>query len=496
MRENTLRMGLAQTENRTKTYNEMDAWSSSSNPLMDLFATMGASREKEEKEIEQIVLQSLSYDALLTLKAIFYARDIRGGLGERRFFRIALKTFASKMPSAAIKNFANVAEFGRWDDLYVFDGTLIEEEMYEFLKEQLKQDINNMLRGKPVSLLGKWLKSVNASSKESRRLGRKTARHFGMSEKEYRKTLSSLRSYIDIVEKKMSADEWENIEYSKVPSRAMNIYRNAFQEHDRYGFEQYLENVAAGTETIHASTLYPYDLVEKYVRELFWKTDIAPLDPVVEAQWQALPNYANTEDNILIMADTSGSMRGRPFATSVGLAIYFAERNRGIFHNSFMTFDQNPRFVELKGQTLRDKIESVPVIHANTDIEKAFELLLSAANLNEVPQEDMPSTIVIISDMQFDQATYAWEDINWDFYSSIKQRFAYDGYTIPNIVFWNVNATHSVFHALSDYEGVQLASGQSPAVFTQVMDSLGLTPYESMIKVLSRERYNSVTLAS
>lgn len=478
---------LREETNWTKTENGANALKSTNSSLVDLFGVIGALRNRSEDDIISLFSKAFSEDALLATKMSFYNRNVRGGLGERYTSRVIWKFLANNHPEIIRKNLDNIPYFGRWDDLYTFIGTPVEKDMWEFVKRTLNEDIESMNNNKPVTLLAKWLKSVNSNSKETNMLGRYTRRSLGMREDEYRKTLSKLRNYISVTEVKMSNNDWKSINYAVVPSKAMNNYRNAFRKHDIEGFNEYINNVKTGTAKINSTTLYPYDIVEKYMYNVHRKDD------VLEEQWKALPNYVEGENNILIMADVSGSMTGRPMATSVGLATYFAERNNGAFKNLFMTFSSEPSFIELKGSTLYEKIRNVmrSPWGMSTNLELAFNLVLNTAVKNRVPYEDMPKSIIVISDMSIDRCT----DVRrWTFYDSMKDKFNRYGYDIPNIVFWNVNARETVFHTKSNYKGVQLASGSSPSVFKAILEGVDLTPYEMMVKTLSNPEYNRVVI--
>ncbi len=482
---------LERESNYTTTENGAIALKSTNSTLLDLFGEIGALRGRTENEIEAKFIKAFAEDKLLATKMAFYARDIRGGLGERRVFRVILKYLANVRPEIVIKNLYNIPFYGRWDDLYTLIGTPVEKSMWEFIKRQLQEDLESVANNKPVSLLGKWLKSVNTSSQESRVLGKLTAKNLGLSEKQYRKILSELRKYIDVVERKMTANEWDKINYSSVPSRAMTIYRNAFYRHDPNRFDEFIENVKQGKEKINSSTLYPYDILERMCDEGF---DLAYIkyDPVLEEQWKALPNYIDGEHNVLVMADTSGSMIGRPMATSVGLAIYFAERNKGIWRNKFMTFSSEPSFVEIKGDTLYEKLKCVPEIVGNTNLEAALKLILDTAIKHKLTQEDIPKSLIIISDMQFDEATEDYGKMT--FYDTMKEIYNRAGYEIPNIVFWQVDSRRDSFQVTSEYKGVQLASGQSPSVFKSILNTIGKTPYEAMLEILNNPRYDYVVV--
>lgn len=488
---------LRNEDNFTFTENGATALKSTYSSLVDLFGSIGAFRSRTDNEIIDAFSKAFAEDKLLATKMAFYARDIRGGLGERRVFRIILGFLAKVYPEIAKKNLKHIPTFGRFDDLYEFVGTEVESTMWDIIREQWETDVQNMKENKSVSLLSKWLKSVNTSSKESSRLGKLTADKLGLSEKEYRKTLSALRKYLDVTEIKMSHNQWSDINYAGVPSRAMSIYRNAFRKHDEDRFNAYIESVSKGESKINASTLFPYDIIEKMQLRTGWNGNYLAVnhyDKVLEEQWKTLPNYIEGENNVLVMADTSASMSGRPMATSVGLAMYFAERNHGVFKDVFMTFSSRPSFVQLKGSTVYERIRCIPSIVENTNLQAAFELILRTAINNNLTAEDMPKSLVVISDMEFDSATGYYSSDRWTFYESMKKMYADKGYEIPNVIFWNVNSRHDVFQVTSDYKGVQLASGQSPSVFKSILKNIGKTPYEAMVDVLNDPRYDCITI--
>jgi len=229
-----------------------------------LFGQIGAMRKRPDADIESAFSKAFAEDKLLATKMAFYARNVRGGLGERRTARIIFKFLAKLYPDVMKKNIQFLPLFGRYDDLYEFVGTPVENDMWRLIQEQWNLDIKNMKDNKPISLLAKWLKSVNTSSQESNKLGKLTAKNLGLSEKEYRKTLSVLRRYLDVTEVKMSHNQWSDINYAGVPSRAMSIYRNAFRKHDEDRFNAYIESVSKGEAKINSSTLFPYDILEKW----------------------------------------------------------------------------------------------------------------------------------------------------------------------------------------------------------------------------------------
>lgn len=472
----------------TRTENGAVALNTTSDARLDLFGTIGALRDADENRITTLFSEAYAQDKLFATKIIFYARDIRCGLGERKTFRTIIRYMAENHPEALRPNLDLIGVFGRYDDLYELIGTPLEGDMWKTMKNQFEEDLKNLNEGKAISLLAKWIKTADASSTETRKLGILTAQKLGYPVYNFKRIVRSMRKQIGVVESLMSAGKWNEIKYPEVPSRAMMIYRRAFAKHDPDGFSEFINKADKGEVKINASTLYPYDIVEKI---LYGKEN----NKVLEAQWKALPNYVERGTNALIMADVSGSMYWngrRPLATAIGLAIYFAERNVGSYHNLFMTFSGKPQIVALKGETLHQKIINVAKANwgGSTNLKAAFEKVLDIAEENNVSQEEIPKAIVVISDMEID----CCGNKDWSFYDKMANKFQKDGYIIPNVIFWNVNSRHDVFHADTTRKGVQIASGQSVTVFKQVLQNLGYNPIEAMENTINSERYACITV--
>lgn len=471
----------------TKTENGADAKNTTDSALLDMFATIGSMRSRSEYEIIQKFELAFQEDRLGAMRCLFYARDIRGGLGERRVFRVLLPHIARKHFHELNANLKLIPEYGRWDDFYSLIDTPIESQVWSIISVCLNSDKADMEQGKPCSLLSKWLKKADASSPNTRKLGIYTAKKLGMSVYDYKRLCVKLRRYIDVVEQRMSANEWETINYPAVPSRAMMNYRKAFARHDQERFNEYLNKVQSGEQKINSATLYPYDIVEKI---LYGHED----SKVLEAQWDNLPDYVDGDVNAVVMADVSGSMWGRPMATSIGLAMYFAERNKGAYHNLFMTFSGNPKFVEVKGKTITQKINFISKAdwEYNTDLEKALLKILDVAIENHCSQEEMPKSLIIISDMEIDEAD--GQNHRENFYDYVSRVYEEYGYKIPNVVFWNVDSRHDVFLADKDRKGVQLVSGQSASTFKNLIGCADKTPVEMMYSVLNSDRYQAIQI--
>ena len=472
----------------TKTENGADAKNTTDSALLDMFATIGSMRSRSEDEIIRKFELAFKEDPLGAMRCLFYARDIRGnGLGERRVFRVLLPYIANNHTDAVMKNLNCIPEYGRWDDFYSLIDTPVEDEVWERIKLILDTDAILMEQGKSCTLLAKWLKKADASSPNTRKLGIYTAKMLGMSVYDYKRLCVKLRRYIDVVEQRMSANEWDTINYPAVPSRAMMNYRKAFARHDQERFDEYLNKVQSGEQKINSATLYPYDIVEKI---LYKHED----NKVLEAQWNNLPDYVDGDVNAVVMADVSGSMSGRPMATSIGLAMYFAERNKGAYHNLFMTFSQNPQFVEIKGNNITQKINFISKADwkMNTDLEKALLKILDVAIENHCLQEEIPKSLIIISDMEIDRC--ARQAHRENFYDYVSRVYEEHGYKIPNVVFWNVNSRHDVFLADKNRKGVQLVSGQSASTFKNLIGCVDKTPVEMMYSVLNSDRYQAIRI--
>ncbi len=475
---------LKKNDNRTKTTNGAGALKSTCSGLVDLFGSIGAMRHREAIDIENKFAQAFSEDRLLAMKLLFYARDIRGGLGERRTARVVYKHLACQHPIVLKKNLKQISYYGRWDDLWVLLDTELSDAVVEIVRGQLEAD----LVSETPSLLAKWLPSHNTSSKTTRRYAKILMRGLNWDAKSYRQTLSALRRKIDVLEAKMSSRQWGDIAYSQVPANAMSLYSKAFCRNDEKRFKAYIESVKTGDEKVNASVLYPYNITEKMLY------DSAANYELLEQQWYSMPDFVEGhEKNVLVMADVSGSMTGRPMATSIGLALYFAERSKGAFANHFMTFSASPSVIQVTGETLYEKVRCVLNSDwgMNTNFESALELILRTAVENRLPASDLPEVLAVVSDMQFDGSLHAPRK-GWTFYSKMKRTYAAAGYRIPEIVFWNVNSPLDAFQASMDCEGVKLVSGQSASVFKCVLRSQTATPYDFLLEVLNSERYSGV----
>ena len=492
-------MNFAQTAKQNATHklteNGAHAYSTTKNPVLDLFAEIGSLRPRTESDILMKFSEAFNYDRTLATKMFFYAGNIRGGLGERRTFRIILKYLANSYPSIVRDNIALIPHFNRWDSIFTLVGTACENDMWQVITEQLMSDMAAVKRSnvsnKPVgiSLLAKWMPTETAHNKNTIALAKRAIHKLGVTPRQYRKMLSALRKHLNIVERLMSENKWDEVEYPAVPSYAMKNYRKAFGNHDQERFSAYIESLKKGEKKINASTLYPYDLVHQYWSKGWGRL---PVDDIIEAQWNALPNYVEGENNVLVMADVSGSMYGRPIETSIGLATYFAQHNKGDYYGLYMTFTDRPHFIDIsRTKTLSSAIQKVrdTDVGYSTNLDKAFDMILNHAIQNNVSPADMPKALIVVSDMEID--SYFRGRGNLDFVKYQKAKFAQHGYQLPKLIMWNVEARNDTF--LSQSEDVLLVSGQATSTFKQLCGDLnGVTAWDLMLKTLNDPMYDCI----
>jgi uncharacterized protein with von Willebrand factor type A (vWA) domain len=469
---------LKQTTNRNSvTENGALTNDSTLNPVLDLFS-MGAAMRGRKADAVKLFKRAYAFDQKLAIRCLFYIRDIRGGQGERDIFRDCVASLPEETQKAIAKY---VPEYGRYDDWLSFGDSVKQTTIAEMIKEQLKADESNMKASKSVSLLAKWLPSENTSSKETRKQAKLIREAIGMNPGEYRRTLSTLRAYIKVLERHMSAKEWDKVDYESLPSQAHRKHVDAFKRHDEARYAEYVEAVQKGEKKIKTSTLFTYEVFDM-VKE--GKNDVA------DVMWANLPDYTNGK-NALVLADVSGSMSGRPMSISVSLALYFAEHNKGIFKNHFLTFTTNSKLVQVLGKTLTEKLDNIENEDwdGSTNIMSAFKAILDAAVRGKSTQEEMPSTLYVISDMEFDSATDENDQTNFE---AAKKMFEEAGYELPHVVFWQVDSRNDQSPATMYDSRVTLISGSSQSSFRYAVE--GKTPLESMNDILNSERYSKITI--
>lgn len=491
---------LKQESNKTFTENGAATLKTTQSDCLDLFATIGAIRRESDEEIIARFMRAFAEDKDIAMKLLFFARDIRGGLGERKVFRVCLKWLSYNAPETVRKNLSYISEYGRFDDLLVLFDTPVEKDMLDLIRDQLRKDIEAMNNNEEVSLLGKWLPSVNASNANTIKAAKKIARFLAMDDKGYRKMLSKLRAYIRIIENNLREKDY-TFDYEKQPSKAMFKYRGAFARNDAERYNTFLNRVSFGEAKLNASTLAPYEIVEPCLNEYwsrlpFMKDLTEEEKKSLNATWEALPDFGS-EANALAIIDTSGSMycdaKPLPAAVALSLGIYFAEHNTGAFKNHFIEFSREPELIEIKGEAFADKLQYICSFNkvADTNIEAVFDLVLSAAVNNNVPESELPEKLIIISDMEFNACVKNAGATN---FNNAKAKFEMAGYKLPEVVFWNVASRNRQQPVTKNEQGVALVSGCTPRLFSQVVDGslAAMTPYEFMLDVLGSERYEKI----
>ena len=498
---NTLLNGMKQATNFTLTENGGITHKTTNSDLLDMFAMGAAMRNRSDEDVILMFQKAYAENPELAMKMLFYIRDVRGGQGERRFFRVVIRYMAgNKMMRESIrKNIENIAEYGRWDDLYALCDTPLEQDVFAFIKKQLALD----LECKTPSLLAKWMKSENASSNETKRLADKTRHYLGMNHKEYRKTLSIMRARINVLEVLMSANRWDEIEFDKIPSKAGLIYKNAFARRDiiKAKYEKFAKDE---NTKVNATTLYPYEVVEKAISLMhpgWWSNSKVALDNtdrlMINKYWDNLTDYfKGAKLDALCMIDTSGSMSGTPINVATALGLYCAERNQGPWHNHYISFSSRPQLIETAGVDFCDKVDRIVRTNLceNTNIEAAFDMVLNTAIRTHA---QLPEYMIVISDMEFDHATgNYWHSVGSmttataeTVMETIERKFNSYGFRMPKLIYWNVDARQANIPMIGNHY-VSYVSGFSPSIFKSILT--GKTGWDLMLEAIDCERYDRI----
>ena len=505
---NTFMNALTNNE-KSYTANDGTAYRTSGSPLVDLNFSVPALRQAavdfygkskhnshfystdrtmDAVEALRLFITSYEEDPLYTMKWLMYARHIKLGLGERDIFRMMLTKIGDLHPEMALQFIIGTElwNYGRWDDVLriFFDTTrnILHDGLGELISNQFRSDIIGCGLGDSISLLAKWMPSNNTSSKEKRSEAVILQSLLHLSAREYRKTLSRLREYLAVVDRKASLNQWNDINYNHVPSKANLKYRNAFLKHDEERRQVYLASLEKGDDSvkINSNSMFLYDIVQAYVKaDSCWDSSLNPYDETLEQLWNAQESPKDYDD-ILVIRDGSGSMgqqlSGNSSVTALSvadsIALYCAQHNKNeSFKNRFITFSNRPQIVDISMcQTLRDKLRRLHRFddYSNTDIEATFDLILDTAVKNHLPQDELPSSCLIISDMQFDQATN--HEDNTTVIESCRQKFESLGYSMPRLIFWNVSVyAHNTIPLQVHPSGVILVSGFSKSIVDMVV---------------------------
>lgn len=448
-------------------------YASTYNSNLDVFTML--TRYNSDEEIIKLFNNALNEDEDLALANLLYILDIRNGKGERRIFKTIFKDLCINHTSCALRVLPFIAELGRYDYILVGLDTPINNEIISLIKKQLDED----LESENPSLLAKWLPS-HRSHNVNNLIAKKIIKGLNITEREYRKVLSILRKKLNLVEKNLTDKKYENIDFNKVPTKAMLKYTNTYMNKMNDEYLEYKKQVKKGESKIKTNGLFAYEIIKKILSGL--KID----DELYDLMWNNQKDVLKgCNTNVLVMADTSGSMtcyNGIPYATSVGLALYTAQRNTGAFKNHFITFSNKPYLCEVKGQTIKEKVNNIPCYIENTDIDKAFELILRTMKENNLKQEELPSHLLIISDMEFDTGVYSKGGTNLEGW---KQAFNDEGYKLPIIIFWNVAGRTNGVPATKFDNDVAMVSGFSTNILENLLTLENYTPNNVMLEKLS-----------
>lgn len=459
--------------------------------IIDFFFHSAAMREANVNRITDMWDKAFKEDPQTALRILFYVRDVRGGQGERRVFRIIVKHMLNNKNTLEwlCDNAKLIPEYGRWDDLiyliYKGKNTPFEKIGLKIIDNQLFNDYQ-FIGTSEVSLLGKWMPSENASNSNTKEMAKYFIKKLKLTSRDYRKVLSAIRKHLRIVETNLMKKDYESIDYSTIPSKANLKYRRAFLRNDNKRYTKYLDKVNKGESKINAFTLYPYEIVSRFT---YWFTPSKEEAETLNTLWNNLPDYVD-DLNGIVVADTSGSMMGRPLDVSVSLAMYIAERNKNkAFKDYFISFSSRPKFHKINGNNLNERCNSVQLGDvSNTNIQAVFELMLYRAKEYNVSVEDMPKFILIVSDMEFDEASSNSSLSNFE---NIRKQYQNAGYPMPTLVFWNVNSRNNHTPVTINDRGVVLVSGCSPVIMKYALTAC--TNLMDIVKnVTNSDRYNTI----
>ena len=495
---NEIKKTLNDEFNYSQTENGALGYRTTGKALLDLNFQVASLRTASANQIIDMFMKAFYEDKLMAIKWLFYVRDAREGIGERRLFRIMIEYLSNHNPEVIKDLIQYIPEYGRYDDMWCIIGTQHTDVVSDIIKARLEEDNANANNNKPVSLLAKWLPSVNTSSKKTVKKAKQIIKLLGTNERSYRKMLSKLRKYIDVVEVKMSDNRWSEVKYEAVPSRANIIYNGAFLRNDEERRRAFLGALAKGETKINASVLFPHDIVHKYTIGGY---SLKNTDTTLEELWKALPDTVKGTGDTIVVADGSGSMTAAIGGTKIialsvanALAIYFAERSSGQFKDNYITFSTKPQLVDFSScNTLREKIE-LALRHnevSDTNIEAVFNLILQTAVKKKMEQSEIPQNILIVSDIEFNRATGNCTDKR--LFAGISAQYSQYGYKIPRLVFWNVNSRTGTIPIIQNELGVALVSGFSVNIVKMVLSGK-IDPYECLVTELMSERYEKIKI--
>ena len=477
--------------NYTETENGDIAFESTGNACLDYFYAAGAKRGDKRGALQLFIRAYLESPAT-ALKLLLYTRNIKGGLGERDLFRYCLNCLGQYEPNDALKIVPYIVEYGRYDDLLCLLYTPVEDAVLKIIRKQLDEDLANKKAGKPISLLAKWLPSINTNNWSARKTARYLAYKLDMTYAEYRKMLSFLRKGL-ILENNLREKDY-TFDYQSVPSAAMNNYREAFLRNDEERFKQYLIDISAGKAKMNIAVLDIVNFIKRAGREM---TDLEMRD-YYETAWKQLVDESSFNSKTLVVRDGSGSMymcpvddyHTYPIDIANAITLLAASRLKGEFADQFITFSADPEIVDLrKKKSLMDKLLYLRTFDdiSNTNIEKVYQLVIDVYKRPDFKKEDAVDQIIIVSDMEFDclegRVIAGDERSTFEYF---KDEFSKLGYKMPEVVFWNVDSRNGHAPVEENEQGVKLVSGATKNILGLVMTTESMDPTDFMNKVLEQ----------
>jgi hypothetical protein len=503
---------------RCQTANGAVAVSGTGNANVDLFVS--SCRGVKRERVEELVEAAVEEDLLTTMKTLAYVRDSRGGRGEREIGRWMMAALAKK-PKLAPQLAANLealVELGRWDDLVAVTGTELEEQAVALFAKQLLADkaalgageageagaqvgeAEGTARKSSVSLVAKWFPSEGRSVDRKLKLASKVAKVLGVDKAGLRKQfLSPLRAHLELVETKMCKGQFDAIDFSHVPSLCMKMHSQpgkAFPNRCAEKFGQWKQDLAAGRNgaKVNASQLFAHQVVEGYWGGGYG-AGATEVDPVLEKSWeqqQAQARELGSLGKMVVVSDVSGSMHGTPMMVSIAMGILVSDVLPEPWRSHVITFEDRPQWHRVAGETLCEKVASLRDAPwgGSTNLQGVFDLVLQKAAQARLPADEMPERVLIVSDMEFDQACRDNSQTNL---ARIQASYRAAGYECPKLIFWNVNGRTEQYPALCDEKDVSLISGFSASALKAVMGE-EVSPYLTMMEALSSKRYDPIRL--
>lgn len=490
----TTAAALAPATTTTTTWNGAVSHTTSGNARVDFF--YGALRGIEKERFVSLLSASYEENALHTLKMVAYIRDCRGGKGERQIGRWALEWLAANHEKELSHNLKHyIGEYGRFDDPMAMMGSPVEKDALELLRTQLIQDLATLKEDngkRSISLCAKWIPSEKKALDKKLKMNKKLSKHMGISPAALRKVyLAPLREKLRIIERAMCANEWETIDFSKVPSVAMHIHgkpEHAFQRNLPEKFAAWKTSLAKGEVKVNAKVLFPHQVVAQYLSR-------NEVDELLEAQWKVMVEEASAMGSMkktLVLSDVSCSMSGTPMEVSIALGLLVSSLALDEYKDLVLTFESNPKFHHVVGANLYERVRNLSAAPwgGSTDFAAAFRAVLALAKKNQLSEDQMPDRLIVVSDMQFNQADHNFETN----YQVLKREFEEAGYGVPHLVFWNVNGSVKDVPTFSGEAKVSLVSGFSAAILKSVLSGLEMNPLDTVLAAILEPRYDAITL--